>query len=258
MFQNINGVYLSCEHEVVTHIPKGIYNLKYNRREYKAEATKVGECFKVPSKIYNLDSNFVERVKHTFLRRNTNMGVILNGYRGSGKTMMAKVISNDLQLPVFVINENLGGDYVQEFCRSLEQDCILFIDEYEKIFGNNSELLSLMDGSLHLNCKILFLLTSNSLDVNENLFNRPSRVFYIKQFDGLNEDEVKVILDDYLKKPKIVEEVRKYIFRFEEVTIDNILIFLDEINYSDLSIDIIAKNLNITFKKTKAGFGLGR
>lgn len=259
MFECINGLYYPCEHEVVNEIPKGIYTLSYNRRNYKIEAKNNGEQFKIPKKTYCLDEKFIERVLDTFGRRKNNMGVLMNGYKGSGKTMTAKIICNRLGLPVFVLNEKVDADDLQVFINALRQDCVLFIDEYEKTFGRDGELLTLMDGSLNLSNNILFLLTSNDMDVNENLFNRPSRVFFIKQFGGLEENEISEILDDFLKDVSLRDEIFNTISMFEEVTIDNIMMFLEEVNYSKhRDIVEIVKHLNIKFKPQKAGFKINR
>jgi SpoVK/Ycf46/Vps4 family AAA+-type ATPase len=173
--------------------------------------------------------------------------------------MTAKIICNRLGLPVFVLNEKVDADDLQVFINALRQDCVLFIDEYEKTFGRDGELLTLMDGSLNLSNNILFLLTSNDMDVNENLFNRPSRVFFIKQFGGLEENEIAEILDDFLKDVSLRDEIFNTISMFEEVTIDNIMMFLEEVNYSKhRDIVEIVKHLNIKFKPQKAGFKINR
>lgn len=259
MFEYINGVYYPCENEVVDELPVGIYTLNYNRRNYKVEAKHNGEKFKVPKKTYCLDERFINRVLDTFGRRGTNLGVLMNGYKGSGKSVTAKIICNRLDLPVFVMNEKLDADDIQVFINALQQDCVLFIDEYEKVFGRDGELLTLMDGSLNLKNNILFLLTSNEMDVNQNLFNRPSRVFFIKQFGGLEESEIAEILDDYLEKPVIREEIVSLIKSFEEVTIDNIMLFLEEVNYANTAdLGDILKHLNIRFRPQKAGFRINR
>jgi hypothetical protein len=97
------------------------------------------------------------------------------------------------------------------------------------------------------------------MDINENLFNRPSRIFYIKQFGGLNPEEISEILDDYLVDGGKKNSVYELVESFEEVTIDNLMVLLDEINCSpESSLDEIIKNLNITFKTRKAGFKLNR
>lgn len=258
MFECINGLYYPCENEVVRELPTGIYSLTYNRREYKIEAKLVNNQFKVPRKIYCLDEPFIKRVIATFNRRNTNLGVLLNGYKGSGKSMTAKIICNELNLPVFVINEKLDADDLQIFLNALKQDCVLFLDEYEKIFGRDGEMLALMDGSLTLDVNLMFLLTSNEKIVNENLFNRPSRIFFIKEFDGLEPNEIEEVLSDYLEFPEMKSEVLRLVQLFEEVTIDNIMTFVDEINSNGGELTEIMKHLNIKFKPQSAGFRINK
>lgn len=255
MFECVNGSYYPCEHNVVKHITKGVYNVKMNQRYYRVEACYTGDNFKIPSKIYSLDSIFLNRVINTFKRRGTNLGVLLNGYKGSGKTVLAKIICNKIDVPVFLINEKIDCNNIQIFINALDQDSIIFIDEYEKIYGQDDELLNLMDGSFNIKHKILFLFTSNNMTINENLFNRPSRIQYMKQFGGLSETDVDEILSEGLKNKLILGDVKNLVLNFEQVTIDNLLILLDEINYNeDISLEEIIKNLNINFKTHRSNF----
>lgn len=258
MFENHNGVYVPTQHEVVKTLPVGLYNLQYNSRKYCAEVKYITNQFNIPKRLYCLDRPFIERVKKTFHRQDRHLGVLLNGYKGSGKSMLAKVLCNELKIPVFVITEELDGDDIQIFCNSLNQDCVIFLDEYEKIFNRNSKLLSLMDGSLDLNCKILFLLTSNEMEINDNLINRPSRIFFIKQFKGLEVSECEDIVSDFISDKIMREKVLNIISNFEEVTIDNIMTFLQEVLDTDESAEEVVKHMNIKMKAKSSTFGINR
>lgn len=258
MFEKHNGVYIPTEHEVVKTLPIGLYNLQYNSRKYCAEVKYITDQFNIPKRLYCLDRPFVERVKKTFQRQDRHLGVLLNGYKGSGKSMLAKVLCNELNLPIFVLNEVLDGDEIQVFCAALNQDCVIFLDEYEKVFGRDGKLLSLMDGSLNLNCKILFLLTSNEMEINDNLLNRPSRIFFVKQFKGLEPSECEEIVSDFIEDKEMRERVLNIVSNFEEVTIDNIMTFLQEVLDTTDPVEKVIEHMNIKMKAKSSTFGISR
>ena len=59
-------------------------------------------------------------------------------------------------------------------------DCIFFFDEYEKEFRES--VLSFMDGVRNSQYRKIFLLTTNELEINNNLLGRPSRIRYVRSF----------------------------------------------------------------------------
>lgn len=101
------------------------------------------------------------------------------------------------------------------FIQQLDFECIVLIDEAEKTFkrGESDEvLLKLIDGVYNRSRK-LYILTTNTLNVNENLLGRPGRIRYIKQFGNLSEKAINEYLDDNLKIPEERENIlQKSIF----------------------------------------------
>src|SRR5690349_14178251 len=58
----------------------------------------IGNGFEFPYKIYGKDDGFVNRVIKTYNNTVGNLGLLLNGPKGTGKTVTAKRIANGLKL----------------------------------------------------------------------------------------------------------------------------------------------------------------
>jgi len=179
-------------------------------------------------KIYGLEQKLISRILHTYESTNGNLGVLLNGLKGTGKTVTAKIISNYLEQPVLVVDAHLDG--IHKFINSIPQNITVFIDEYEKIFGNSSEMLTIMDGALNSEYRRVFLLTTNELRVDENLIQRPSRIRYLKKFEDLTSQIVEEIVDDILIYKEFKKECIRFISNLEVITVDIVKAVLNEVN----------------------------
>lgn len=65
-------------------------------------------------KIYGMESKLIEHVMRTFENTTSNLGMLFNGIKGTGKTITAKIIAN---------RTNLSGDSHQ---RSLSRTCRIY------------------------------------------------------------------------------------------------------------------------------------
>lgn len=210
--------------------------------------------FNIPAKLYGDITNRTDRVINAYTNtRDKNLGVLLNGLGGTGKSLLAKNICinamNKLNLPVVVVP--MGSvKYIQmlfDILNERGQNVVIFLDEYDKLFVNekNSDddgsvrdkqnvLLSLIDGVYSANH--LFLLTSNSKGrINEHLLNRPSRIRYYWEYTGLTkelmEEVITDIVNDKEKSKAILDELR---FCFD-LTYDNLIEFVNEcLTYPDV------------------------
>lgn len=125
-------------------LPVGIYVVHNTPEGYILEI--LNEKYDFNYKIYGLESKLINRVIKTYNDTIGNLGMIFNGKKGTGKTVTAKQICNKFDLPVILMT--FKDDNVQNYINSFQQDIVVFIDEYEKIFENGADLLSVMDGAL--------------------------------------------------------------------------------------------------------------
>jgi len=193
---------------------------------------KEKDNFDFKYKTYGLESHFIDRVCKSFNNDDKNLGVLFHGIKGTGKSVTAKLICNRLNLPVICIENNSSEDNNQEiFINSIPQDIIIFIDEYEKKYDYDSDnLLSIMDGSATSSYKRLFLLTTNSININSNMISRPSRIKYVKSYSSIDVKLQEKIIDDLLENKKKKQDILDFCQTLEIVTVDILKSIIEETN----------------------------
>ena len=148
-----------------------------------------------------------------------------------------------MKIPTIIVNHSYEG-LILDFIQALEFECIIFIDEAEKTFtGDDQQILLKMIDGVYNKSRKLYLLTTNTLSVNENLISRPGRIRYIQEFGNLFASAVDMYINDNLidksKKSQVIETVDL----LEISTIDILKAIVEEVNILG-SIDS-KTNLNI-------------
>lgn len=214
--------------------------------------TKKNDGFKFDYKLYGLETSFINRVIKTYNKTQGNLGILLNGIKGTGKTVSSKLIASKINLPIVVVDRKLDG--VHTFLNTITQDITIFIDEYEKIYGESSQMLTIMDGALNSTYRRLFLLTTNELYVDRNIIERPSRVRYLKMFSNLKPEVVEEIVDDILEFPEFKKETISFISSLETITIDIVKAVLNEVNIHEEGPSAFENVFNV--KKIKGSYNV--
>jgi len=232
-------------------IPRGIYEVRVSMAGFYLY--KIADTFTFDYKLYGLNEHFINYVLKTYENTTGNLGVLLDGIKGTGKTVTAKELCNRLQLPVILV-QSMGAEnddkLIKYLSTAIDFDCIFFFDEYEKEFKDSSVVLSFMDGVHNSIYRKIFLLTTNRLNVEPNLLGRPSRIRYKKSFGNLSEETTKEILNDILKDKAAIEAVIELTHSMQIITIDLIKAIAMEINIHGIeSLEDIKTNFNIEFSR---------
>ena len=212
----------------------GIFRIYEHPQTKRLGLERIDETFRFDFKIYDLDSEeIISKIIKTwtsdlFRESNKNLGVIFNGLKGTGKTIAAKLLCNRIGLPVIVISKPVDG--MLEFIQSLHFESIILIDEAEKTFREEQEVLLKMIDGVYNDMRKLYILTTNKLSIDENLLGRPGRIRYIKEFSNLSVKAVNDVIDDNLKDKSLKEEVLKVVDSLEISTIDILKAIIDECN----------------------------
>lgn len=159
-------------------------------------------------KIYGVHEEKISKVLRGFEAFNRNLGVILSGDKGIGKSLFAKLLSVraiENGYPLIIVDKFIPG--ISAFLESIEQEIVVLFDEFDKTFGNlkmsentadaQASMLSLFDGIAQ--GKKLFVVTCNELrGLNDYLINRPGRFHYHFRFEYPSASEIKEYLQDKL------------------------------------------------------------
>lgn len=214
----------------VDNIPLGVYNVGIDRGGWYLDYYT--DKFTFDYKVYGLEKRFMQHVLKAYESTKGNFGVLMNGTKGTGKSVTAKLLANAFKIPVIIVKS--FGDNNQgliEYLASFNFDCVLFFDEFEKNFNEkDSSILQIMDGVYTSQYRKIFLLTTNETYINDNLLSRPSRLRYVREFGNLEKEIVMEFLNDTLEDKSAMDKVMEYVDTLEISTIDILKTIVEDIN----------------------------
>ncbi|SHI70472.1 AAA family ATPase [Pseudobutyrivibrio xylanivorans] len=198
-------------------LPADYYVVRFNKTEgFYLE--KYYEFKMTESKIYGVHVSKVEKVIKSYKEFNRNLGIILSGDKGIGKSLFARMIGNravETGIPVVIVDKYIEG--IGSFVDSIDQEVMILFDEFDKTFSSKnhdgpnpqSSMLSLFDGVSQ--GKKLFVVTCNELrGLNDFLVNRPGRFHYHFRFDYPTAKDIRIYLEDKLR-PEYEKEINNVI-----------------------------------------------
>ena len=190
-------------------LPKQCYTVKFDKQT--GFFLETYSDIVIGEKIYGVHQEKVDKVLNAFTLFQRNLGVILSGDKGIGKSLCAKMLAQqsiEKGYPVIVINTYFPG--IADYLTTIEQEVVILFDEFDKTFSNGNsnrdsmndpqtEMLTLFDGISQ--GKKLFIVTCNELtNLNNYLVNRPGRFHYHFRFDYPTADEIREYLEDKIDK----------------------------------------------------------
>lgn len=228
-------------------LPAGTYTVKFDKMAgcFYLEAV---EGFEIKGKVYGDTKRTASRVLNTFKDRTASTGIMLTGEKGSGKTLLAKMLSLDAQaegIPTIVINQPWCGEDFNAFIQMIEQPTIILFDEFEKVYDRDDQekMLTLLDGVYP--SKKLFILTCNDKwRVNEHMRNRPGRIYYMLDYKGLDNDFIVEYCEDNLKNKTHIQTICKIAMMFGQFNFDMLKAMVEEMNRYDETPQQVMKMLN--------------
>lgn len=220
--------------------------------------------FTMPETIYGTTIADSGRIITSYKESKNNLGVLLSGTSGAGKSLLAKIICNigvaELGLPVMIITEG-ALEHIKLIVETLSkrnQNAVFFFDEFDKITQtsklsaedaqrNQNSLLSILDGYLDTNN--LYLFTANDIKyINQYFFNRPSRIRYHYKFNGLPQEVYTKMIEDKLVNRENVGVVSRIFFQVDNPSFDLLNEFITECNrFPDIDPEILIASFNITY-----------
>jgi hypothetical protein len=214
-------------------LPVGNYVVKKNEMTDQMFLEGIDK-FDFTGKVYGDTIKRATRILHSFMDRPSGTGVMLTGEKGSGKTLLAKMLSikgYEQDIPTIVINQPWCGDQFNAFIQSIDQPVIIVFDEFEKVYDEESQqlMLTLLDGVYPT--KKLFVLTCNDKwRVNQHMRNRPGRVFYSLEYKGLEADFIREYCEDNLKAKEHIDRIVGIAGTFDQFNFDMLKALVEEMN----------------------------
>ena len=213
-------------------LPVGNYVIKEDM--FKNLYLEQIEDFEIGTKLYGDTVRHTDRIYSTFMSRDVSTGVLLNGEKGSGKSLLAKNLVVEAAkngVPTIVINNPWVGDNFNSLIQKIEQPCIVLFDEFEKVYDKDDQeqMLTLLDGVFP--SKKLFILTCNDKwRIDSHMRNRPGRIFYMIDFKGLDPDFIREYCEDRLNIKTHIERIVQIAGTFSSFNFDMLKALVEEMN----------------------------
>lgn len=193
------------------------------------------EDFELPPRVYGDFSARADRILKTFRDRPYATGVMLSGTKGSGKTLLAKMLSAKLRevgISTLVVTSPERGEGFFQFIQDIKEPAMVLFDEYEKTYSEDEHrnaLLALLDGAYPT--KKLFVLTCNErTNVSSYIRNRPGRIYYSIEFDTVDDREVEEYAADQLRNKEHADSLIKMFRMFPQFSFDMLKAVVEEMN----------------------------
>lgn len=212
-------------------LPVGTYTVRASMEGFYLEETNE---FNLSGKVYGKTPRQADRILNTFMERPNATGVLLNGEKGSGKTMLAKIVSakaKEMGISTLIVNTSFHGDGFNSFMMAITEPCVVIFDEFEKVYDDKEQeaILTLLDGVFP--SKKLFILTVNDkYKVNSHMRNRPGRVFYMIEYKGLDADFIAEYCEDNLLNKVHIPQVCRLTLLFDSFNFDMLKALVEEMN----------------------------
>lgn len=187
-------------------LPVGTYKIDFNMMSgFSLE--QIDNFQTIEEKIYGDHLEKIEKVLSSYDRLNRSLGIILSGNKGMGKSLFVQLLSIaaiEKGLPVIIASKPYKG--IADFIDSIDQECLVMFDEFEKVFSvqgeggeSQNDLLGLFDGTSQK--KRLYAVTVNKIHmVSEYMMSRPGRFHYHLRFDYPTAAEIEIYLKDKLEQ----------------------------------------------------------
>lgn len=228
-------------------LPVGNYTVKFDKMSERFYLEQI-EGFEIKGKVYGDTRRQAQRILNTFQDRIASTGVMLTGEKGSGKTLLAKMLAvtaAEAQVPTIVINEPWCGEGFNAFMQMIEQPTVILFDEFEKVYDKEDQekMLTLLDGVYP--SKKLFILTCNDKwRIDNHMRNRPGRIFYSLDFKGLEQDFIIEYCEDNLTNKTYIQGVCRVAAMFDQFNFDMLKALIEEMNRYNESPSESMKMLN--------------
>lgn len=214
--------FINASFKIRKELPYGVYGVNMQAMSGELYLTKQKPEFLMPKDFYDVKGKEFQYVKDVAKASEGNLGIILNGVKGTGKTIFAEKLCNELQIPVLIMEsweeKNLS---VLKQISDIPYDLVLFFDEFEKKFSEDDQqmLLSVIDGVYNTNYRRIFILTTNEASIDPNMLGRLHRFAYRLDFSYITDKET--IKNYFSERINLTNEQLRWLVGYMQSKINN-------------------------------------
>jgi len=229
-------------------LPTGNYTICQNpmTKDYYLEES---EPFAVPARLFGKTRKYGERILDAFTRRDgdSQIGVLLSGTKGSGKTLLAKHIACESGLPVIIVNMPFADDRFMRTIQGITQPAVVIFDEFEKLYDREAQeaILTLFDGVYTARNKIMIITCNDKFAVQGFFHNRPGRIRYSISFEGLDADFIEEFCNEKLDDQSYLDKIIALAATCDEFNFDMLQSLVRELNQYGGDLEDAVEILNV-------------
>jgi hypothetical protein len=196
-FDYTNHVEIRQVYEANRHEKLAAYVYRVRPTKEGLDLMKDRKRFSMPKKIFGKHHFYRDEIMDAYNGKTGSTGVILNGLKGSGKSMLGEDLCNvalKQELPVLVIDHVIPAEALRQILKIIGP-CVVYMDEFGKIYsGSDREGMLTLFSDTDVK-KVLFIVTSNKKEeLNKYMLNRPGRFQFCITYRGIDRATVQEIL----------------------------------------------------------------
>jgi hypothetical protein len=242
-------------------LPVGLYEVQFNPMSGYYLMEKNDEK-PLPERLYGTVEARARRILQSYNERRERglpTGVLLSGEKGSGKTLLARVLMQMSELPAIMVSRPYTDGAFFDILARAGRKVVLF-DEFEKVYsdkGAQAALLTMLDGSYDHNNLIIATL-NEAYAVHDAMKNRPSRFYYHYRYTCIEREFVEEYCQDRLKvwSPEILQQIHDCITQVFNFNFDMLQALVEEMNrFGDTPAECM-RHLNIVASESSYKYAL--
>jgi hypothetical protein len=228
---SINGSQVSLQQqgEKAAFLPKGVYILQEDLTLERVADTLPGVV-----NLYSNHENFINRVQQIYQKTQVNIGVLLHGEKGTGKTVLAHRLINAISAPTIIVKADKG--YFDLIRNLPTKELSLLFDD----FTGDYELQALLDTGI--NGRLFTFITAEY----PLFLARPGRIRYIQEMEALLMEEALKVIDYQMSNEELKDDLIETIQdKVEVLTIDKLMCLITEVNALNKPASSLIQYLNL-------------